>query len=137
MINEIVADLDALNDAFGSESVDVLTPIIEKRIRSGQNISRPLRVSIHLEDRRLKILLNFSAAYPRTPLGVQVCVKDDFLYSEAMQQMADHANSRVSENGSYSRAVSLVTEICKDFNETKPDHALSMAKQNKIDTTHV
>lgn len=119
---EIIDDLDGLRHAFGDDSVDVLTPIIEKRIRAGQGFSRPLRVSIHLEGRRLTILLNFLASYPRVPLGVQVNVRDDFLFSEAMQQMADHANRRVSENGLFTRAVELVNEIKKDFHDTKPDY---------------
>ena len=126
---EVIDDLDELRGTFGNDYVDVLTPIIEKRIRAGQIISRPLRVSIHLEARRLTILLNFSGAYPRVPLGVQVSVRDDFLYSEAMQQMADHTNHHVSEYGTYPRATELVREIQKDFNDTKFKYGITTPKK--------
>lgn len=71
-VREIVEDIDYLRIKFGVNSIQVLTPRVETRLRSGYMAAIPLKLQFVYENQVL-VILTYEMGYPReTSLNVEL-----------------------------------------------------------------
>jgi hypothetical protein len=94
-VQDIIHDVDALRIKYGFQSVEVLTPMAETKIRSGYKarISLKLRILHDLvDDVKLSMTLTYPMGYPDVPLEYEA----DIL--SRAEQIGNHSKEEFLEN---------------------------------------
>ena len=97
-VRTIVEDLDSLRIKYSNESVQVLTPKVETRLRSGDLPAIPLRVQVTLPSRQIVVII-YEVGYPETvPLKLEYEFE---MCSDMTNKVDEYRNTKTHETGYY------------------------------------
>ncbi len=118
----IVENVDQLRMTYGFDNIQVLTPIVETRLRSGLLAARPLKTSYQTSIPSVQIIMTIPMTFPKEPSEVAVTlghlVDDEASYNASLQTFA----TIQKENGDYDDVKNVLErvqqKIMEDFKES-------------------
>ncbi len=130
----IIDDIDELRIVFGFDVIEVLTPIVESRLRGGLYTLRPLSLNCNLKDRNVNVTLTFQSGFPKVPLEVKIAYNTATENGENREDTVTQL-ANASENEVYIRAVPLVKQIRDLFPVVEVIETSSSALNETINAT--
>jgi hypothetical protein len=106
----IVEELDGLRIQFGFDKVQVLTPIVESKLRSGQEPARALRVAVPL-CAVASLEFMFQIGYPTVPVNLDVLYADDSLIQDVRDQLLQTVQEYSASGNGGHKWSQLVSEL--------------------------
>jgi len=119
----IVEELDRLRITFGFDDVQVLTPFVESKLRSGQMPQRQLKLAIVINKNTLSMLkglavsieATFQVGFPSVPTAFEIISKSsDELGLDSLPTLLEHLTKKVksfAETATESSAYALPVEV--------------------------
>jgi hypothetical protein len=130
----IVEELDRLRMEFGFDHVQVLTPIVEIRLRAGFEPPKPLKVSLPLnrQEGPTHMVLNFvfQLGYPTVPVTVELCnegASRDVGLEEEQEFLLDIQNEGVQD------CCEIVRRFKEQFLLSKADVQLALLNESELE----
>lgn len=108
-VRTIIEDLDSLRIKYGNECVQVLTPKVEVRLRSGFLPAIPLRVQVTLQIEIFcqTIIVIYELGYPETvPLKLEYSYE---VNTEMVNKIDEYRNTRSSETGYHHTTLDILS----------------------------
>ena len=110
----IIDDIDDLRVTFGFSNVEVVTVIVESRLRGGLKTNKPLNLICNFNEKnQLSISITFKDTFPLVPLEAVISINSDC--QDQLQGFVDQLLSSPTSDGNYIRAVPLVKNILEKF----------------------
>lgn len=111
-VREIVEDIDSLRLKYGYESVEVLTPKVESRLRSGHQAAIPLKLRCAMFSAGTIVTITFPKGFPKLcPLEID-CVGTS---ETVAMNVANFCRHRDEANGHFMRSVEALEFLFESF----------------------
>ena len=107
-LRSIVEDIDSLRISYGHSAVQVLTPIVETKLRSAMNAARSLKVSVDtlIGSNTFKFCFTYPEGFPKLPVEATVVVNDN--HDEKYHSLVESTARLMNEDGNYMVGVSII-----------------------------
>jgi hypothetical protein len=128
-LRPMVEDMDALRIRFGHSAVQVLTPIVETKLRSAVSAARSLKLSVDtlIGSDTFTFCFTYPEGFPKVPVEATVVVNND--HDAEYQSQVENAANLMHDDETYMSGESIIINFIREMD----DNNTSRPQDDSID----